>query len=698
MAALETIRTKFGIGATIIIAIGLLLFLVSPQDILGFFQSSGNDTVGKIDGKKISYEEFNDKVAEYSRYYESEGLPTSGEDIQRQIRDEVWNDLVIKNLYLPAIEKAGVSVGEDELRDAFSLYFYDQDGVYSDSLAQQFDAECKEKSQLGEMRRRQRKYMVDKCRTGLLIQKYYALFNAAGYVNSLEVRRAIEENNTVANVDFVMVPNSYYPVDSSIVVSPAEIERYYKDHKENYKQEEARVIEYAVFDGETPSAADVEAENEKFASLYDSFGSADNMRAFLLQNSDRQLDENWYKDGELYSGSSELDSWVSENKDGVSPVFRSGDSFYAARIMETASVPDSVYVRRILLSETNDSKSRQQAEELLSTLKNGSFSEVAVTLSLDKINAADGEMGNLGWLTQEMISGSGFESVFTARIGQPFILTNRNGVNVVEVTKATKALPKKKVAIFAKTAIASDETNNAAFNKAQQLTNRAAGDYEKYKAACEEMGIHSQTTTITMSGGEAREYYSGVSDAKNVTRWAFDNKAGKVSEELDKVKGGKRGQVYFVVAVKEVKKEGYAPLADVSEAIRSKLYRQKYSQSRKEKVAADIAGLASLEEIAEKLGTTVSNLTEVSFSTSSAPSTDPAFIGAVASAKEGVISGPVAGSNGIYVFKVNSRETRSFFTEDDAKQAQSRIENRHAQLLFSKESEEKVKDNRARFF
>ena len=39
MAALETIRQKFGIGATIIIAFGLLLFLVNPADIIQTIQN-----------------------------------------------------------------------------------------------------------------------------------------------------------------------------------------------------------------------------------------------------------------------------------------------------------------------------------------------------------------------------------------------------------------------------------------------------------------------------------------------------------------------------------------------------------------------------------------------------------------------------------------------------------------------------------
>ena len=155
---------------------------------------------------------------------------------------------------------------------------------------------------------------------------------------------------------------------------------------------------------------------------------------------------------------------------------------------------------------------------------------------------------------------------------------------------------------------------------------------------------------------------------------------------------------FFVVAVKNAHKEGYAKLSEVSENIRTELYREKYSLKRCKEVADQMAGLGSLDALAEKFGTTVSSLSDISFSTNSAPTTEPAFIGAVAAAKEGVISGPVAGIMGTYVFQVNGRETGAFYTEDDAKAAQARMDSYHAQMLLPLMMDKTVDDNRARFY
>ena len=65
MASLNTLRTKFGIVLSIIIALALLAFILSLKTEMGF---SGNDPrVGVIDGKKINYSEYYDQYEQIKR-------------------------------------------------------------------------------------------------------------------------------------------------------------------------------------------------------------------------------------------------------------------------------------------------------------------------------------------------------------------------------------------------------------------------------------------------------------------------------------------------------------------------------------------------------------------------------------------------------------------------------------------------------
>ena len=695
MAALETIRTKFGIGASLIIAFGLLLFLVNPSDIIQTIQSASSKyDVGKINGKSISYQDFEQEVKALADVSEMlTGQSASSEQAQRQTREMAWNNLVDRYLVIPTIEKAGLKVGQQEQIDLFigdeispvlssTGLFLDENRNFSPALVRDFmENVSSDESGRGVMLRN---YLQNAVRSNRYNEKYIGLFNATSYVNSLESQNAVAENNTTADVSFVMVPNTYYPLDSTVVVNDAEIQKFYDAHKDNFRQKATRDIEYVVYEV-TPSAKDIEAQNAEFVTLYDEFSTADNVRSFLQRNSDRQWSDSWYKGGDLRTVNQDIDTFVAENNSGVSPIYKSGETFYAARIMETANVPDSVYVRHIMLPGAD---ARHLADSLLGVLGKGNFSTLAALYSLDQGNAADGEQGNLGWMTQNAMI-PGFESVLTAPVGKPYIVNTVYGTHIVEVTKTTKPVAKKKVAVFEKATLPSKETYAEIYNKANILAVRTAGKYANYKAACDSTGIYSRSMTIN----EGTDTYGSIGHAKEVTRWAFDNKPGKASGIITV-----DNNYFFVVAVKDAHKEGYAKVSEVAENIRTQLYREKYSEKHCKDVADKIAGLTSLDAIADKLGSTVSNLSDVSFSTNSAPTTEPSFIGAVAAAKEGVITGPVAGIMGTYVFQVNSRETGAFYTEDDAKAAQARMDSYHAQMLLPLMMDKTVDDNRARFY
>ena len=329
MAALETIRKKFGIGASLIIALGLLLFLVNPSDIIQTIQSASSKyDVGKINGKSISYQEFEQEVKELSDVSEMlTGQSASGEQAQRQTREMAWSNLVDRYLVIPTIEKAGLRVGQQEQIDLFigeeispviasSGLFMDENRNFSPALVREFmENVAADESGRGILLRN---YLQNAVRSNRYNEKYVSLFNAASYVNSLENQRAVEENNTTANVSFVMVPNTYYPLDSTVVISNSEIQKFYDAHKDNFRQKATRDIEYAVYEV-TPSAKDIAAQNSEFTTLYDEFVSADNVRAFLQRNSDRQWSDAWYKGGDLRSVNRDIDTFVAENNSGVSP-------------------------------------------------------------------------------------------------------------------------------------------------------------------------------------------------------------------------------------------------------------------------------------------------------------------------------------------------------------------------------------------
>ena len=176
-----------------------------------------------------------------------------------------------------------------------------------------------------------------------------------------------------------------------------------------------------------------------------------------------------------------------------------------------------------------------------------------------------------------------------------------------------------------------------------------------------------------------------------MTRWAFDAKVGKASNIITV-----DNNYFFVVALKEANKEGYAPVEKVASQIQDRLYSQKMQETKTKELADKIAGCKTIEEVAERLGVQVEHRDAMSLGSSSV---EPALIGAVASAKEGELYGPVAGMMGSYIVSVSNRETGTFYTEDDAKNLSAQKAQYLSQLILAvMQDYDNVKDNRERFF
>ena len=694
MAILQKTREKAGMAVSIIIALALLSFIIDPQTLETAFNamSSRND-VGVINGKTISYLDFQQDVDKFTTINEMvTGSSAQSEQQQEQVRNAAWQSLLDRYLFVKNAKAAGIRVGEEEMKDLLAgdmispvvsqnPAFMDENGNFSKDALQNLINNISQ-DQTGRLKEYWN-YIQNTVYTQQFYAKYGSLFTNSNFQNPLMLRRAIAENNNTTNVDFVMVPN--YGMDTTVKVSGDEIRKYYESHKNMFKQNASRDMEYVVFEVK-PSEADINATNEAIGKVYDEFSTTDNMKSFLARNSEKGLNEYWYKAGELSTVNSGISEFVDANAQGTSPIVSDNNVFYAARIMATAQIPDSVYVRHILLQGATETK----ADSLLNVLVKGeNFSNVVASYSADTRSAADGEQGNVGWMTQTYMI-PGFESVLTAQVGKPYIVKTQYGTHIVEVAKRTAPVAKKQVAILEKTALASGETFNSYYAQASKFSKIAAGKYNNYKAAVDSMGLYSHPMKVT----EATSSYGSISQAKEVTRWVFDNKVGKVSEIITV-----NNNYLFVATVTGIHKEGIAKIDEVKEAIRQQLYAQKASEKAAADIAQKIQGISDLQAIADTLHSSVSTGVDVRFASLAGQGLDPKFIGAASVAPEGKICGPVAGTIGTYIFKVNSRDTGSFYTEDDARNAATQMNNYTTQMILPvMMMESDVRDHRARFY
>ena len=654
MAILETIRVKFGILISVLIAVALLSFIIDPSTLQSVSSMSSKYDVGEIDGKSISYTDFQAEIETITAISEMNGNPVQGEEALAMVRQQAWQQFITDYLFIPSAKAAGFNVGEEEMYQLLSgemlsgVLMQMFQGQLNKEVLMQIEADV-EADETGRM-----KLFWDNLLETVYSEQFYAkyqsLFTKSSFNNALAVAEQIKGNNTTFDVDFVVVPFGFAQ-DSTIVVSDKEIKDYYNANKDNFKQIASRDIEYIVIDI-VPSADDVTAANNAIAAVYDEFVAAENMKTFLLSKSERQLAKRWYKEGELKTLSSEVDAFVKAGKTGdVSPIFQNGNSFYAVKIMETAQVPEQVQVK---------------------------YTQAGVEGAEEALAAAGAE-----WISQM----DGFEDLMTTPKGQTVTI---NGI-LFQVVDTKDAVTKKRVAILEKTAQPSDATRSACYAKANSVASKAGGKYDGFKKAVEEDGLYAHPYNRMP---ESASRLGSVEHAKEVTRWAFEAKVGQVSGiiSID-------NKYYVVATLKGIHKEGYTPVEEVAARIQPVLYQEKAAAKKTAEVAEKINGLTDLAAVAEALGTTVSSKEDVTFASFTSTGLDNKFIGAASAAEVGALNGPLQGNTGVYVYVVTDRSEGAFFTEDDAALREQQMSYSALQMLLPVMMDEaEVKDNTARFY
>ena len=639
MAVLETIRVKFGILITVLIAVALLSFIIDPSTLQSVSASmSSKYDVGEIAGKSISYENFQEEVDKLTSISEMNGMPVHGEEAMAAVRNQAWNQFVDEYLFVPQAREAGFEVGNEEMYKMMSgeimspVLMQIFGGNMSKELLVQLESQVNS-DESGRMRMFWDN-LLKNVKTAQYYSKYESVLMKSNFTNSLMLTEQIKDNNSTFDVEFVMVPFGFAQ-DTTIVVSDKEIKNYYDSHKKYYRQNASRDIDYVVFEI-TPSAEDIEAANNAIANVYESFASTENMKSFLLANSDRQYDASWFKEGELNRISRKVNDYAFSENASVSEVISEGNTFYGVRVMESAMVPDSVFVSQIYL----EGDSALKADSLAGAVNAKNFNSLASKYSAVYQDGSDKQ--GMWLLLNNAMTLPGFD------MNEPFVMNDQNGKWVLLVTGKTSPVAKKRVAVLEKTAQASNKTRNEFYAKANTLATKSAGKYENFQNAVKEDGLYAYPVSKMAEGANS---LNSIDNTKEVSRWAFEAKVGDVSNiiSID-------NKYYIVAALKGIHEEGYTDIKEVSPVIRNILHHQKLADKKTAEVAGKIEGLADLQSIADALGTAVSKKDGMTFASFTSYGLDNVFIGAASVAEEGKVCGPLKGLNGVYVYKVTGRD------------------------------------------
>jgi peptidyl-prolyl cis-trans isomerase D len=227
----------------LVIAFVALMVFEWGMDFTGIKRRS--NVVGVIDGNKITIQEFQ-KALQNAYMQEKDRTGEEPDDNKmRQLRDQVWETYVQRILFAKEIKKRDIRVTDHEV-------FLNLSQNPPAELRQNPDFQTDGQFDMAKYREALQNPknnwlpVENYYRETLPYQKLQGIITSAVVVTDEEVRADYMDKNLKAKIEYLQVPVSAF-VKDSVSASEKEIKDYYQAHKDDYKVEEKRKLNYVLF-------------------------------------------------------------------------------------------------------------------------------------------------------------------------------------------------------------------------------------------------------------------------------------------------------------------------------------------------------------------------------------------------------------------------------------------------------------------
>ena len=674
MVSLNTMRTKFGVLLSVIIAGALLAFIFSLKSEMGF---SGNDPeVGAIDGKEIHYSEF---LAAYDDVKAQMGELTTDEQAQQALAN-TWQILLSDHVFTPGFEKLGLAVGAAEHKALVrgerasnvmtNLFGNPQTGEYDLEAVAAFLAQVESNPQAQQAWA----FFSKQADLDRSMMKYQALVQKGAYANKLEIERGVKTANNTYNGRYVV--SRYNTIaDSLVTVSDSEIKAYYKAHKAQYERTPYRTISFVEFTVEATEAdkAAVEAEAKAAA---EQFAKVADFKAYTRENRHASVAQTYITAAQMTAEES-----AALTKGKMYGPALVADQWTASRVAEVRNVPEKYTLSHIVLNYTDD----KLADSLVTVAKKGDFAALAAQYSIATDTAAEG--GKIGEVTYATLAPEFADALLGKKKGDIVKITMGSAIQILKVDAVSAIQKHYKLATLAYPLVASQQTQRDVHNAASLFAVSAAK--EGFEAATTAQAQASRTVNIDKGSRSVR----GIDGhSLEVVFWANKAKVGDVSEliKLD-------NNHYVVATLTGITDSEYRSVEEVAAQIKNTLLRDK----KFEMIAAKMAG-ATIEEVAAAAESEVKTFENVKYDAYYIPGigVEPSVLGAISALEQGALSAPIKGASGVYVLVtdgVTVAEEAQTLEAEKVKQ-QATAEQSATRAFYAVQEAADVEDNTVGYF
>lgn len=661
MATLGNIRKRSGL---LIIAIGvaLLAFLLSDLIRKGSLFKQDRDTVGVINGQKIGFRDFSQRVNRNTNLLK-------GRDSNSTLMDAVnqtWKQVKRQVIIAQQMKKLGLAISENQEWDALvsNPYIRQNRQLYTNG---KFD-QAKFAAWLAQTRQ-QRPAVYNRVlafnqqiKDQTSIMSYYSLINDGIYTSTKEAAIRYGFENAAIDVRYVMIP--FKAIEGTSRVTDAEIQAYAKAHKKLFERPASRAISYVLFDVK-PSEADRQAVLSKLKAMLHqtvaynaitktndtiaSFEDTQDVKDFVNAQSDVNYDSN-YKALDRFS--SPLQGFLKTARQGaVFGPYKVKDTYRLSKLIDETRLPDSVKVRHILITyaglrnapkgvKRSKPQAKKLADSLYTAIQHGAdFARLAKTFGED---ASKKRSGDLGWAGYDQFVPAFRDYAFTHKKGSTAVVETRFGFHIINIVDQKAFHPAYKVATIVRQVAAGERAERLRYAQAAKFFEDTKGDPAKLERRAEKEGLK-----VRLASGlkDLDSHIAGLESARGVIKWLYaeDTRVG----DSRMFNQGSGSAVVFVTAESP---EGLAPLAELRSQIKPLLEKKKQLEVVKQK----LSGKPSLKGVAKRYNTSVRESNAVHFANPilTGAGREPRVIGTAFGMRVNTVSEPLLGENGIFLVKV----------------------------------------------